>query len=92
MKKITLILLVAMIPSLTIAQKRSKKKSKTDQVTETIKSEAAYEFMVIKGVEMDVRTIDLRLASSLSKEAWERGSSLISGGLNTWSTYDTGKL
>ena len=38
MKKITLILLVAMIPSLTIAQKRSKKKSKTDQVTETIKS------------------------------------------------------
>ena len=49
-------------------------------------------FWIGKGVEMDVRTIDLRLASSLSKEAWERGSSLISGGLNTWSTYDTGKL
>ena len=41
---------------------------------------------------MDVRTIDLRLASSLSKEAWERGSSLISGGLNTWSTAKTGTL
>ena len=49
-------------------------------------------FWIGKGVEMDVRTIDLRLASSLSKEAWERGSSLILGGLNTWSTYDTGKL
>jgi len=49
-------------------------------------------FWINKGVEMDLRTIDLRLASSLSKEAWERGSSLISGGLNTWSTAETGTL
>ena len=49
-------------------------------------------FWINKGVEMDLRSIDLRLASSLSKEAWERGSSLISGGLNTWSTYKTGTL
>jgi hypothetical protein len=49
-------------------------------------------FWISKGVEMDTRTIDLRLASSLSKEAWERGSSLISGGLNTWSSYKTGKV
>ena len=49
-------------------------------------------FWISKGVEMDTRTIDLRLASSLSKEAWERGSSLISGGLNTWSSYETGTV
>ena len=49
-------------------------------------------FWINKGVEMDLRSIDLRLASSLSKEAWERGSSLISGGLNTYSTYKTGKV
>jgi len=49
-------------------------------------------FWINKGVEMDLRTIDLRLASSLSKEAWERGSSLIAGGLNTWSTAKTGTL
>jgi hypothetical protein len=49
-------------------------------------------FWINKGVEMDLRSIDLRLASSLSKESWERGSSLISGGLNTWSTAETGTL
>ena len=49
-------------------------------------------FWINKGVEMDLRSIDLRLASSLSKEAWERGSSLISGGLNTWSSYKTGTV
>ena len=47
-------------------------------------------FWINKGVEMDLRSIDLRLASSLSKESWERGSSLIAGGLNTYSTYKTG--
>ena len=49
-------------------------------------------FWINKGVEMDLRSIDLRLASSLSKESWERGSSLIAGGLNTYSTYETGKV
>ena len=49
-------------------------------------------FWINKGVEMDLRSIDLRLASSLSKESWERGSSLIAGGLNTYSTYKTGTL
>ncbi len=45
MKKITLILLVALVPYLTMAQKRSKKNKNT--VTEK-----AVEFMVIKGVEL----------------------------------------
>jgi hypothetical protein len=49
-------------------------------------------FWINKGVEMDLRSIDLRLASSLSKESWERGSSLITGGLNTYSTYKTGTV
>jgi len=49
-------------------------------------------FWINKGVEMDLRSIDLRLASSLSKESWERGSSLIAGGLNTYSTIKTGTV
>ena len=45
MKKITLMLLVAMVPFLTMAQKRSKKdKTKT--------TNASYEFMVITGFQM----------------------------------------
>ena len=44
MKKITLMLLVAMVPFLTMAQKRSKKAS----------SKLQYEMMVIKGVEVPV--------------------------------------
>ena len=52
MKKLILLLLVAMIPFLTMAQKRSKKGSKNDKVTTTTKS--AYEFMVIKGAEIDM--------------------------------------
>ena len=34
-----------------------------------------------KGAEMDVRDIDLRLAGALQQEAWDAGTSLISGGL-----------
>ena len=51
MKKITLMLLVAMVPFLTMAQKRSKKKDKQ-----------AVEYMVIKGVEfpMDSEGMDIR--------------------------------
>ena len=44
MKKITLILLVAMVPFLTMAQKRSKKNKTTN-------TEKAVEFLVIKGLE-----------------------------------------
>ena len=45
MKKITLMLLVAMVPFLTMAQKRSKK-------DKTEKTHASYEFMVITGYQM----------------------------------------
>ena len=50
MKKIVLMLLVAMIPFLTIAQKRSKKGDK-QTVEQVEKSKATVEYMVIKGIE-----------------------------------------
>ena len=53
MKKIVLMMLVAMIPFLTMAQKRSKKKDK--QAVEQVKSsKATVEYMVIKGVEFPI--------------------------------------
>ena len=54
MKKITIILLLAMVPFLTIAQKRSKKERSKN--TENFKTEyatkASYDFMIITGYEM----------------------------------------
>ena len=50
MKKIVLMMLIAMVPFLTMAQKRSKKgKAKIEKVAE---STAAYEFMTITGYEI----------------------------------------
>jgi len=51
MKKIVLVLLVAMIPFLTIAQKRSKKVDK-QAVEQVKKSNASVEYMMVKGVEI----------------------------------------
>ncbi len=51
MKKITIIMLVAMVPLLTMAQKRSKKgKDKLEQTRNS--NNASYEFMVITGMTM----------------------------------------
>ena len=50
MKKIVLMLLVAMVPFLTIAQKRSKKGDK-QAVEQVEKSKSTVEYMVIKGIE-----------------------------------------
>ncbi len=36
-------------------------------------------FWINKGVEMDLRTMDVKLAGALSKESWERKTSLIAG-------------
>tara|TARA_B100000795_G_scaffold4505_1_gene3175 strand:+ start:96 stop:524 length:429 start_codon:yes stop_codon:yes gene_type:complete len=54
MKKIVLMMLVAMIPFLTMAQKRSKKgkKVKTEKVVE---SNSSYDFMVITGDETTLK-------------------------------------
>ena len=59
MKKIVLLMLVAMVPFLTMAQKRCKKKDK--QAVEQVKSsKATVEYMVIKGIEfpMDIEGMD----------------------------------
>ena len=55
MKKIVLMMLVAMVPFLTMAQKRSKKgkKIKTEKIVE---SNSAYNFMVITGIQMTPET------------------------------------
>ena len=36
-------------------------------------------FWIDKGVEMDLRTIDIKLAGALRKESWERKTSLLTG-------------
>mgnify|MGYP003152191441 CR=1 FL=1 len=46
-------------------------------------------FWIDKGVEMDMRTIDVKLAGALSKEAYERNTSLLSGGGKTYTAYTT---
>jgi len=52
MKKLTLLLLIAMVPFLTMAQKRGKKKDKTS--TEQTNNAASVEYMMIKGVEVPI--------------------------------------
>ena len=67
MKKLILLMLVAMIPFLTMAQKRSKKNKKVE--TETVSS---YEFMVISGYQMmtdgDKKTINLSDAKDVTTD------------------------
>ena len=46
-------------------------------------------FWIEKGVEMDMRMIDVKLAGALTKEAWERNSSLLSGSGKTYTAYKT---
>lgn len=43
-------------------------------------------FWVNKGVEMDLRTMDIRLAGALAKESWDRKTSLLSGMTKSYST------
>lgn len=52
MKKITIIMLVAMVPFITMAQKKSKK-GKKNKIEKVENPNATYEFMVISGFEMD---------------------------------------
>jgi len=46
-------------------------------------------FWIDKGVEMDLRTMDVRLAGALAKESWDRKTSLLSGMTNAYSTSKT---
>ena len=72
MKKIVLLMLVAMLPFLTMAQKRSKKENK--QAVEQIKSsKATVEYMVIKGIEfpMDVEGMDNKELNATGEDVRE---------------------
>ena len=53
MKNITLMLLVAMVPFMTMAQKKSKK-GKQNKIEKVDNSNATYEFMVISGFEREI--------------------------------------
>ena len=53
MKKIVLMMLVAMVPFMTMAQKKSKK-GKKNKIEKVDNSNATYEFMVISGYEREI--------------------------------------
>ena len=53
MKKIVLMMLVAMVPFLTMAQKRSKK-GKNVKTEKIVESNSSYEFMIITGYEIAI--------------------------------------
>ena len=55
MKKLVLLILVAMVPFLTMAQKRTKKDKEKTETTDK-SSNAKVNFMIIKGVEVDMST------------------------------------
>ena len=63
MKKITLIILVAMVPFMTMAQKKSKK-GKQNKIEKVDNSNATYEFMVISGFEREIDKDDSRKGTS----------------------------
>jgi hypothetical protein len=46
-------------------------------------------FWINKGAEMSVRDIDIRLAGALQQEAWNAGTSLITGMGTTYQHRDT---
>ena len=55
----------------------------TESVIENL---ADAKFWIDKGVEMDLRTIDVKLAGALAKESWNRKTSLLEGGLSAYTT------
>jgi len=46
-------------------------------------------FWIDKGAEMDLRTIDIRLAGALQKESFESKTSLLTGLGKTYTAYNT---
>lgn len=58
MKKLILLMLVAMVPFLTMAQKRTKKGKDTKIETTDKSSDAKATFMILKGVEIDMFEMD----------------------------------
>ena len=65
MRKITIILLVAMVPFLTIAQKKSKKSSKSEKI---VTSYPNYDFLVIRAIEFNEREISNSVLEDMDRK------------------------
>ena len=89
MKKIALLLLVAVLPFATIAQKRSKKDTKTTTTTK-VKEEVAATFMIIKGVEIIVTTEDGLDEKESNDRREEQMKQLMKPNSKLYVTYDVG--
>ena len=68
MKKLTLLLLVAMIPFLTIAQKKSKKNKKAKVETTDKSSDVKVNFMILKGVEVPSMIHDQNVTDQVEQD------------------------
>ena len=87
MKKIVIIMLVAMVPYFTMAQKRSKKGDKP-ATEQTKKSKASVEYMMIKGVEVQMNN-----ESSTSGDVREMAlGSITSENVKFLTAFDYGDL
>jgi len=90
MKKIALLLLVAVLPFATMAQKRTKKDTKSKTTTTTkVKEEVATTFMIIKGVEIIIATEGMDEKESIDKRE-EQIKHLVKPNSKLFVTYDVG--
>ena len=89
MKKITLMLLVAMLPFLTMAQKRSKKGNK-DKTEKVDNSNATYEFMVVSGFEREIDKNASRNANTEIPVAEMQVKKLMKAGSQVMINFDFG--
>ena len=68
MKKLVLLMLVAMVPFLTMAQKRTKKGKDTKTETTDKSSDAKVNFMILKGVEVPSMIYDQNAADQVEQD------------------------
>ena len=90
MKKIALLLLVAVLPFATMAQKRTKKDTKSKTTTTTkVKEDIAATFMIIKGVEIIIATEGMDEKESIDRRE-EQMKQLMKPNSKLFVTYDVG--
>ena len=68
MKKLVLLMLVAMVPFLTMAQKRTKKEKNTKTETTDKSSDAKVNFMILKGVESPSMIYDQNASDQVEQD------------------------
>jgi len=95
MKKLVILMLVAMVPFLTMAQKRTKKDKETKTETTDKSSSVTSNFMIIKGVELDMTQQGMdadeiqSLSGDVSLEQMKRHIKPVS---RFYISYDVGPL